>query len=86
MTQEEIVELLREGIVSVRFEKSDGSEREMSCTLHPSKLPPPRPGATASEPSPDLIVCWSLDAEGWRSFKPSRLVAAPELVEPLSDS
>lgn len=86
MAQLEIVELLRAGIVTVRFEKSDGTAREMRCTLHPSKLPPPKPGATtAREPNPNLIVCWDVDANGWRSFKPSRLLEEPELVETLSD-
>ena len=79
MEQEELVELLRQGVVRVRFTRSDGTEREMRCTLHSNYLPPPKPGATASEPKPDLIVCWSVDSDGWRSFKPSRLVDEPEL-------
>ena len=79
----EIVELLRSGIVLVEFTKTDGSVKQMRCTLHASVLPPPKPGASAKEPKPDLIVCWSVDAEGWRSFKPSRLLGEPELVEAL---
>mgnify|MGYP003955706331 CR=1 FL=1 len=83
MDQEELAELLRQGVVRVNFEKSDGSIREMNCTLHESKLPPPKPGATARPPKPDLMVCWDVDADGWRSFKLSRLTEEPQLVEEL---
>ncbi len=79
MEQIEIVEMLRRGVVVVRFRKSDGSIREMRCTLHPDHLPPPKPGATSREPKDDLIVCWSVDSSGWRSFKPSSLVEEPSL-------
>jgi hypothetical protein len=83
MNPEEIVAMLRQGIVAVAFHKSDGSQGEMECTLHPSKLPPRKPGTTPRPPKSDLIVCWSVDDDGWRSFKPSRLTAEPNLIVAL---
>ena len=33
-------EMLQNGIVSIVFEKADGTIREMNCTLNPTEMPP----------------------------------------------
>jgi hypothetical protein len=67
------VSLLKNGTVTVKFTKADGSERTMKCTLNPKLMPEDdQAGAVAvsSKPSNDNVVpCWDLDKAGWRSFR-----------------
>jgi len=72
--QAEIKEDLQSKILEVTFNKKDGEERVMTCTLMSSAIPPerrPKPLAEGEEPkvkNPDLQSVWDIKAEGWRSF------------------
>lgn len=63
---------LRDGIVEVTFTKKDGTERIMKCTLKESLIPEkhkpkgdnPREGGN----SINVIACYDVEKEGWRSF------------------
>jgi hypothetical protein len=64
---------LTEGIVTLTFQKSDGSNRLMKCTLQPALLPPQDPSSHPGPPNEVLQVVWDLEANGWRSFRWERL-------------
>jgi hypothetical protein len=61
---------LTNGVYTIVFEKVDGTIREMSCTLHPSKLPQLLTENTNPRPeNPDVIAVWDLEKNGWRSIR-----------------
>lgn len=71
-------EMLLNGIISVVFEKADGTIREMNCTLSPSEMPPQlltevQNAAKVRTENPDLLAVWDVDANGWRSFNVSKV-------------
>lgn len=64
-------EHLKNGVVTVVFEKLDGSLREMRCTLKPESLPQllqesETPRRAVND---DVMAVWDLDNGGWRSFR-----------------
>ena len=66
--------LLREGEVVVEFEKADGEQRRMTCTLQESTIPLVNTESkTAREPNPNTCVVWDINANGWRSFRWDRM-------------
>lgn len=70
-TREDLVNRLRAGVVTVTFEKVDGSVRVMSCTLQPQYLPEEyRDRAPMlTEEAGNAISVWDLAANQWRSFR-----------------
>lgn len=73
LTRNEIKEILENSIVNVTFEKTDGTVREMDCTLRADLLPPVEvvEGVEKKEKkqSETNIAVWDTAAEGWRSFR-----------------
>lgn len=65
-----IVGMLKMGPVTVTFNKKDGSERVMTCSLQPELLPPApvKESTTAKKENPNNISVYDLTAQGWRSF------------------
>jgi len=63
--------LLSESICKVLFEKIDGSERVMKCTLRPELLPPPKGEKSDKKPNLDALPVYEIagDKSGWRSFR-----------------
>lgn len=65
---------LKNNIVTVTFEKVDGTLRTMRCTLMESHLPP-MPEEDPNKPKKvravnnDVLRVWDLENGGWRSFK-----------------
>lgn len=57
--------------VEIAFYKSDGTVRQMKCTLKASVVPP------ISDPkiSDTLCTVWDIDISAWRSFKFENLKA-----------
>jgi len=69
----DVKELLRNNIVEVVFEKKDGSERTMFCTLLQEFLPS-RGELIAQESEDDnIITVWDLEYDSWRSFALDRV-------------
>jgi hypothetical protein len=62
---------LKNNICFVRFEKVDGTIREMTCTLREDIVPPfVRGEQTSGKPSKEFVVAvWDTVAEAWRSFR-----------------
>jgi len=67
----EIVDRLREGVLTVTFKKVDGSMRVMKCTLAPSYLPEDirNQARILREDTGSNISVWDVEAGGWRSFR-----------------
>ena len=67
----ELKETLSNGIVTVTFEKLDGTIREMRCTLQADMLPPMllQEGAKPRVENPNVLSVWDIDSHGWRSFR-----------------
>lgn len=70
--REQVLELLKEAIVLVEFEKADGSIRLMKCTLKDDKIlkwsySPKR------EPDLEKQTVWDVEKEDWRCFKWSKV-------------
>jgi hypothetical protein len=79
ITREELRLLLSQNAMELEVLKKDGSPRLFYCTTDPSRIPldkRPKPlseGAVPAERDPDLIPVYDLEAQGWRSFRYSRL-------------
>ena len=71
----ELKEALRENIVSVLFEKKDGTERSMRCTLNSIVIPEDkRPKGTDERVANDSVLpVFDIDIMEWRSFRLSSL-------------
>jgi hypothetical protein len=73
MTKDEMKKALVEGVCTVVFDKRDGTERTMECTLDPKVLP--MPVASDEEinrnraPNEEVQVVWDVKSNGWRSFR-----------------
>ena len=72
-TKYAIIKHLNEGIVNFKFTKKDGEEREMNGTTCAIYINDPRAIMRDANPvgnkDDNLVVCWDVDNEGWRSFK-----------------
>jgi hypothetical protein len=81
--KEKILEQLQTGVALVTFTKADGSLRDMKCTLQPRLLPPHtvKEKTCASGENCDCIKAYDLEANGWRSFKISRIISIFETNE-----
>lgn len=62
---------LKNGIHTVVFEKTDGTIREMRCTLQPDMLPQflSEVASVAKTENPATLAVWDVDNQGWRSFR-----------------
>ena len=80
--KEKILEQLQTGVALVTFTKADGSLRDMKCTLQPLLLPAQLKESTVKlDPQSDALRVYDLEADGWRSFKISRLISIFETNE-----
>lgn len=72
VTKFELKETLQNGVVTVVFEKVDGTIREMKCTLLTEYLPMETTQllqeSTRVE-NPNVLSVWDVENNGWRSFR-----------------
>ena len=73
-TKENLLDLLRNNVVTVTFTKVDGSERTMTCTLLGEYVPAPANGSMQllqenSSRGDSNISVWDTEVQGWRSFR-----------------
>lgn len=68
-------EQLQNGVVTVVFEKKDGTERMMRATLSNELIPQVLSEYDENVPAPEkkesinVQPVWDVDANGWRSFR-----------------
>jgi hypothetical protein len=73
MNRKDIKELLHDGICEVLFEKKDGTERKMKCTLNMDYIPEEMKqfqlykGEKVLE-NLDVLKVFDTEKHGWRSF------------------
>lgn len=77
-TKTELLNLLTENVLEVTFNKLDGDERVMQCTLIANMLPPATKTDALSQTKirnleEKTVVVWDINANGWRSFRYDRL-------------
>lgn len=65
---------LQKAVYNVKFEKVDGTLRDMRCTLLPQYLPVVEvTEETEAKPvrakNPNVIAVWDIDKAAWRSFR-----------------
>jgi hypothetical protein len=62
--------ILNELVVTIEFEKVDGSTRKLVCTLSPSKIPveksPKNAGKAKNE---EILAVFDVEKQDWRSFR-----------------
>ena len=78
MDRYELKETLSNGIITVAFDKRDGSRREMRCTLKPELLPAPvllQEGVAPRKENPDVLSVWDVEVNGWRSFRLDSIIS-----------
>ena len=65
---------LKEGDVTVKFNKVDGSVRVMRCTLKEGAFPEPK-GDGKRKINTDVLSVWDLEKNAWRSFKTDSIIS-----------
>lgn len=74
MSRADYVALLKSNLLLVTFRKTNGEIRHMKATQYQPYLdrvcPPRTPGAVdrPRKDNPDLVPCWDMEANAWRSF------------------
>jgi hypothetical protein len=65
-----LIGMLKVGPLTVTFNKKDGAERVMTCSLQPELLPPAtvKESTTSKKENINTISVYDLNAQGWRSF------------------
>ena len=77
-TRQELYELLSKEVIVVTFNKLNGEERSMPCTLIENFLPPAKKDDPLSqkkvrEISDKVIAAWAVESKGFRSFRYDRV-------------
>lgn len=72
MDKSKLIDLLKEGVVTVEFTKVNGDYRKMDATLQAERMP--EIVAEVEEKAPrkkneTSLSVWDVNAEGWRSFR-----------------
>ena len=65
-----LLEAARNNVITVRFTKVNGEERNMKCTLLSEYLPPQKDvEEITTKENPNVLAVWDIEAKGWRSFR-----------------
>lgn len=76
-------ELLKSNIVEVTFTKVNGEKRTMNCTLQSSFLPETVVKEETRKASDTSLAVWSIDDDGWRSFRWESIVSFGIIIDVL---
>lgn len=74
VNRDELLEILKKRIIEVRFEKMNGEERVMHCTLREDHLPIQTETKKPHKPNLNVVSAYDIDAKGWRSFRVDRVI------------
>jgi len=74
MTYQDYLDNLKQNICEVTFNKINGEQRVMTCTLKEDTLPSakkdePLTQKKVREINENVVSVWDVKAEGWRSFR-----------------
>lgn len=71
----ELKEVIQNNVVTVTFEKVDGTERTLKCTLIPEYLPNTVDNnkqlltESVRKENPGNLSVWDIESNSWRSFR-----------------
>ena len=78
-SKEDLIKILKEKVVTIKFKKKDDSIRKMICTLSKDYLP--EAGEVLEEQekkkkkeNPNTLPVWDLEKLAWRSFRVDSVV------------
>lgn len=75
-TRDEMIKMLNEGACYITFTRvRDGEVRNMRATLRGSEIPAEKFPTSGGSPNDEIIRCYDLDKEGWRSFRVDSVTA-----------
>ena len=83
-TREELQTMLRTGTYTITFTKVNGEQRSMPCTLLESYIPEsekPKGTKTLSPKQMENLSVYSLESQGWRSFKIDNVIKVEPYVQ-----
>jgi hypothetical protein len=88
LNETEILNELRKAVLEILFEKVDGTNRLMKCTLQPSYFNKPIPTESErqdranflaqgeTEPQKVRVIhVWDVDQSGWRSIRLDKIIS-----------
>jgi hypothetical protein len=76
--RESIIEHLSKGEVELQFTKADGSIRKMLATRSNELIPivhQPKDSKSTNTENLDIVKCFDLENDGWRSFRVDSLIS-----------
>lgn len=76
ITKDELVKLLKEKVVTVKFKKKDDTLRKMICTLSEDYLPELEESENKKikKENSNVLPVWDLEKLAWRSFRVDSVV------------
>ena len=76
LSKTNIMNMLKNNIVNVKFTKTDGSERVMKCTLMEEFIKPhDKKTDREKKVNEDIFSVWDVEKEGWRSFRYDSIIS-----------
>lgn len=76
LSKTNIMNMLKNNIVNVKFTKTDGSERDMKCTLMEAFIKPhDKKTDRGKKVNEDIVSVWDIEKEGWRSFRYDSIIS-----------
>jgi hypothetical protein len=78
-SREDLIKLLKQKVVTIKFKKKDETIRKMVCTLSEDYLPEPEELIEGKErktkkENPNTLPVWDLEKLAWRSFRVDSVV------------
>ncbi len=73
VAEQDLRRMLSNGIVHIKFDKADGTPREMYATTVSSMMPDTKKPKAAKTQSGDLVSVFDLELEDWRALKASKV-------------
>jgi len=76
-SKDALISLLKNEIVEVKFNKVDGTERVMKCTLREDHVKPYEKVTEGREKkvNENIISVWDIENDGWRSFRVDSIIS-----------
>lgn len=82
-TRDNIEQILRANVAEVKFTKSDGTERVMTCTLREDQIIPyVKKTDGVKDKNLDVVPVFDLDKNQWRSFRVDSVKSISSFGEP----
>lgn len=79
-TKQELTDLLKTKVITVKFTKTDGSIRTMKCTLKDDYITVPSKTSTISTKAVNdkMVTVWDIDKDSFRSFYVDSIISVDD--------